>query len=206
MFDYREFSSRLHTRGIDIDERMYLFAIMACAGEDECVAYGLSYDLTEFKRNVPSEQESEYLSWLKGKADLVMHTQEFMQLREIIEESIRSEIQSKATNLKEYKYSSKEIVNMLSALLADRSATISDASVRDIVQLIRELGALGGFTGSDGFENHFIQIMPKFNALCIKCGHEFEAHAGISCTCPHCHQTYKWSEEEKRFYPQYEKL
>jgi len=206
MFDYREFSSRLHTRGVNVDERMYLFAIMVCAGEDESVAYGLSHDMQEFKKNVPSEDELTYLSSVKQKAELLMQTQEYAQLREVIEESIRSEIQSKATNLNEYKYSSQEIVNMLSALLADRSKTISDASVRDIVQLIRELGALGGFTGSDGFENHFIQIMPKFNALCTSCGHEFEAHSGIGAICTHCHQSYRWSEEEQRFYPQPSKL
>lgn len=206
MFDYREFSSRLHTRGVNFDERLYLFTMMACAGEDESVAYGLSYDLQEFKKHVPSEDENEYLASVRQKAELLTQTQEYAQLKEVIEEAIRAEIQSRATNLKEYKYSSQEIVNMLSALLADRSATISDASVRDIVQLIRELGALGGFTGSDGFENHFIQIMPKFNALCTTCGHEFEAHAGVGAVCPHCHQSYKWSSEEQRFYPNPDKL
>jgi hypothetical protein len=132
--------------------------------------------------------------------------QECVQLREIIEESIRAEIQTKATDIKTYKFSSQEIVNMLSALLADRSSEISEASVRDIVSLIRELANLGGLSGSDGFQSHFIQCHDPFNSLCTKCGHEFDSYAGMDCVCPRCHQVYKWSEEERRFYPQPQKL
>jgi hypothetical protein len=28
----------------------------------------------------------------------------------------------------------------------------------------------------------------------------------MDCICNHCHQVYKWSEEEKRFYPSVEHL
>ena len=137
---------------------------------------------------------------------MLLQQQECVQLRELIEESIRAEIQTKATDIKTYKFSSQEIVNMLSALLADRSSEISEASVRDIVSLIRELASLGGLSGSDGFGMHFIQCHDPFNSLCIKCGHEFDSYAGMDCVCPFCHQVYKWSEEERRFYPQPNKL
>jgi hypothetical protein len=206
MFDYRDCSDRLHVRGIRFDEKEYMFVAMVCAGESESVAYGLVYDIENFKRNVPSENEEEYLRELQPKADVLLQQQECVQLKEIIDESIRAEIQTKATDIKTYKFSSQEIVNMLSALLADRSSEISEASVRDIVSLIRELASLGGLSGSDSFGMHFIQCHDPFNSLCTKCGHEIDVYPGMDCICNHCHQVYKWSEEEKRFYPAVEHL
>lgn len=206
MFDYRDCLERLHVRGVRFNEKEYMFVAMVCAGENESIAYGLIYDIENFKHNVPSENEDEYLRELKPKANVLLQQQECVQLKELIEESIRQEIQTKATDIKEYKFSSQEIVNMLSALLADRSSEISEASVRDIVSLIRELASLGGLSGSDGFESHFIQIHSKFNALCVNCNKEFDAYAGIDSICPHCHQVYQWAENENRFYPQPSKL
>lgn len=206
MFDYRDFITRLHIRGLKPDDKQYLFVAMVCAGEDISVAYGLTFDTVEFKRNVPSDNEDEYLASIRHKAEVMLQMQECAQLREVINEAIRAEIQSKATNIKEYKFSSQEIVNMLSSLLADRSAEISEASVRDIVQLIRELVNLGGLAGSDGFESHFIQVHEPFNALCTSCNREMDAYAGLDCRCVHCGQVYRWSEEERRFYPQITKL
>lgn len=206
MFDYRDCIERLHARGIRFDDKQYVFVAMVCAGEDVCVSYGLVYDTQEFKRNVPSDKEEEYLKSIKPKADAMMQMQECIQLKELMDDAVRSEIQTRATDIKEYKFSSQEIVNMLSALLADRSSEISEASVRDIVSLIRELASLGGLSGSDGFESHFIQIHDSFNALCTNCGHEFDCYPTLDCICPHCHQIYKWSNEEDRFYPQPSKL
>lgn len=179
---------------------------MVAAGEDIAVAYALIFDTEEFKRNVPSEHEADYLQGISASAENMLKQQECAQLREIIEESIRAEVQARATNMKDYKFSSQEIVNMLSNLLADRSSEISEASVRDIVSLIRELVNLGGLTGSDGFGSHFIQIHDKFNARCTKCGREFDAYPTLDCYCPHCRQLYQWSEEDRRFYPFVETL
>lgn len=201
MFDYRDFSDRLHVRGVRFDEKEYIFVAMVCAGEDPAVSYGLVYDTDNFKRNVPSENEEEYLRQIKSRAEVLLQQQECVQLKELIEESIRAEIQQKATDIKQYKFSSQEIVNMLSALLADRSSEISEASVRDIVSLIRELASLGGLSGSDGFENHFIQIHDAFNALCVNCNKEFSCYPTMDCICPHCHQVYRYSHEEQKYYP-----
>lgn len=201
MFDYRDFSDRLHVRGVRFDEKEYIFVAMVCAGEDPAVSYGLVYDTDNFKRNVPSENEEEYLRQIKSRAEVLLQQQECVQLKELIEESIRAEIQQKATDIKQYKFSSQEIVNMLSALLADRSSEISEASVRDIVSLIRELASLGGLSGSDGFENHFIQIHDAFNALCVNCNKESSCYPTMDCICPHCHQVYRYSHEEQKYYP-----
>lgn len=204
MFDYRDFSNRLHIRGVDFDIKTYLFVLMVCGGEDPAVAYGMTKDEQEFKRHVPSENEDEYFASIRHDAELMLETQECVQLREIIEEEIRSEIQSKATNIKEYKYTSQQIVNMLSSLLADRSQSLSEASVKDIVQLIRELGALGGFSGTDTFSNHFIQLPARYNIMCPNCNHEGSAVEGLDFRCEFCGAVAKWS--ENRFYPELPKL
>lgn len=206
MFDYRDFSDRLHARGVRFDEKEYIFVSMVCAGENEAVSYGLVYDTENFKHCVPSENEEDYLRDIMPKAEVLLQQQECVQLKELIEESIRAEIQTKATDIKQFKFSSQEIINMLSAILADRSSEISEASVRDIVSLIRELVNLGGLSGSDGFGMHFIQCHDPFNSLCGTCGHEFDAYAGMDCICPHCHQVYRWDENEKRFWPKPSKL
>lgn len=206
MFDYRYFSSALHTRGIRFDEKQYLFVAMVAAGEDPTVSYGLIYDTQEFKRNVPSEEEETYLATLKNKANTMLEQQECVQLRDIIEEAIRAEVQKRSTDIKEYKFSSQEIINMLSAMLAEKSSILSESSVKDIVSLIRELSSLGGLSGSDSFQSHFIQVKDPYPALCVSCNREFDIYAGISAKCPHCQQVYTWSEEDNRFYPQPAKL
>ena len=107
MFDFRDCSDRLHVRGIRFDEKEYMFVAMVCAGEDEAVAYGLTHDIENFKRNVPSENEEDYLREIRPRAEVLLQQQECVQLREIIEESIRAEIQTKATDIKTYKFSSQ---------------------------------------------------------------------------------------------------
>ena len=206
MFDYREFSNRLHIRGVDFDIKTYLFVLMVCGGEDVAVSYGLTHDEGEFKRHVPSEDEEEYLASIRRTAEQLLETQECIQLREIIEEEIRSEIQSKATNITEFKYTSKDIMNMLSGLLADRSASLSEASVKDIVALIRELGALGGFSGTDTFSQHFIQLPARYTCICPSCNREGTAVEGLSFRCEHCGAIAKWDESTHRYYPNLESL
>lgn len=206
MLDYRDFAERLHVRGVRFDEKEYLFVALVATGEDAAVAYGFIYDIANFKRNVPSEHEEEYLGSIRDKAETLLKQQECVQLRDMIDAAIQAEIQTRATDLKEYKYSSQEIVNMLSALLADRSREISEASVRDIVALIREIASLGGLSGSNGFDSHFIQIHDPFNARCTKCGREFDCYPTMDCYCPHCNQLYEWSEEDRRYYPNVDTL
>jgi len=206
MFDYRDFLARLNMRGVRFDEKEYMFVALTTAGEDAGVAYGLVYDTEAFRRVVATDAEQEYLADVRDKADALLKQQQCAQLQEIIKEAVRAEIQAKATDIKEYKFSSQEIVNMLSALLADRSSEISEASVRDIVALIRELANLGGLSGSDGFESHFVQIHDPFTALCTACNREFDCYPTMDCVCPHCHQVYRWSNEDNRYYPQPAKL
>lgn len=206
MLDYQNTLSTLHTIGLRITEDEYLFVMQVALGENPSVAYAIVYDRENISREIETEDFEDYLLSVRPLANAMLEKQEIAQARDTIEEMYRADIQRKATNIKEYKFSSQEIVNMLSALLAERSSQIEEASVRDIVALIRELNAQGGLSGSDGFEKHFIQIYPPFNALCVKCMREFDCYAGLDGKCPHCGQVYRWSESENRFYPQFDKL
>lgn len=205
--DYQAAVERLHTRGITFDLKQYLFAMQVALGESTSVAYAMVYDTAEFKKNINSEGADEYLAKIRHDADVMLQQQECQHLRELVEEWKRVEVQSEASNLKTFKYSSEDVANMLSSLLYERSSNLEDASVRDIVALIRELNSQGALDGSgNAFSKHFISVYPKMNALCPVCHRETDVAVGMTCFCTRCGAKFEWSEEEQRYYPQVEKL
>lgn len=206
MLSYIDNVERLHTRSITFTEKQYLFVLQTALGEDIEVAYAMIFDTKEFKRVIGTEDEAAYLSKIKKDAELAIQSQECQQLKELIEEQFRAEIQKRATNLKNYKFSAEEIVQMLSNLLASRSENLEEASVRDITALIRELASQGALEGGDGFQKHFINVYPPFTAMCPSCNHEIDIARGVSSICPFCGCKFTWSEDEQRFYPQPVKL
>lgn len=207
MLSYTDATERLHARGISFNLKQYLFVAQVALGESRPLAYAMIYDTAEFARNMGTDKETEYLSAHKKNADIMLQQQECVHLRELIEESLRSEVQKEASNLKTFKYSSEDVANMLASLLHDRSASLEDASVRDIVTLIRELNSQGALEGGgNGFAKHFVSVYPHMNAVCPFCGRETDVAVGLTCFCIRCGAKFEWSEEERRFYPQPEKL
>lgn len=206
MLDYILTQETLHTRNIDFDEKQYSFILMVALGEDERVAYALNYDMANFKRMVGTDEEQDYLNGLKKDANVMLQQQECIHLRDYISELYRTDVQNSARNLTDYKFSAEEIVQMLSNLLATRSANLEEASVRDITALIRELAAQGALEGGDGFQRHFITVLPHFNALCPNCNREIDVARGMTCVCPHCGAKFTWVEKEDRFIPEPMKL
>ncbi len=207
MLSYSEAVERLHTRGVSFNEKQYLFVIQVALGESETVAYAMVYDTAEFKRKMHTEEEAEYLASHKRSAEIMLQQQECQHLRELVEEWLRSEIQKEASNLKTFKYSNEDVANMLSSLLYERSSNLEDASVRDIVALIRELNSQGALDGGgNGFSRHFVSVYPRMNALCPVCQRETDVAVGMTCFCTRCGAKFVWSEEENRFYPQPSKL
>lgn len=206
MLDYLSTIDVLHNRNINFNEDQYNFALQVVLGEDLGVAYGLSFDKAKFKSVIGTDDEEEYLQKAKRDANLASQQQEIDHLIEYLGEQHRAEVQKEARDLKDYKFSAEEIVQMLSNLLATRSANLEEASVRDITALIRELAAQGALEGGDGFQRHFISVLPHFNALCTTCSREFDLAMGVTGICPHCKTKYVWSEEDGRFYPTPAKL
>lgn len=204
--DYINTASTLHTRGADIDMKEYLFGLMVTNGEDKETAYAIAFEPAEFNRNL-GEDEGEYIASKKQEAETLFNQQNITMMLDYMSDLHRAEIQSKALNLTEYKFSGEETVQILNSLLKSRIEDLDSASVKDVVQLLKALMESGGLDAGDGgFSKHFVQIFPKFSALCTKCGREFDAQRGLGAVCPHCGQQYQWSDEENRYYPNVEHL
>lgn len=200
MLDYEYTRNTLHARGINVSIKQYLFVLNVALGEKPAVAYGIIYDYDALKKALDEEELERYISAIKDKAEVMLKQQDEVQLFEILKSDFNREIQEKAMNLENYEFTTGQVVQILQNLLHSRSQDIESSSVRDIISLINTLASQGALGGSDNFASHFIQIMPKFNAVC-KCGREIDVVKGMDCICPYCHQFYKWVEEEDRFYP-----
>lgn len=202
MLNYRDTQNALHTRLVDFSLQEYFFVLQTILGEDPCVAYASVFDAAEFKRNVPSEDEEEYLASKRKDAEIMLEQQNCRHLREYLEQEYRSDIQEQASTLKDFKFTGAEVQRLLNNLLHERSQELSEASVRDILALIKSMYDSGALDSGDSFQNHFITIPNKYNALCLNCSHEFYATEGLSMKCPNCGAVYNWDEQQRRFIPE----
>ena len=207
MVGYLEAVSTMHTRGVVIDEKDYIFTLMVVLDEPIQNAFALAYDVSEFKKFIGTEDEDVYLSTKTKDAENMLAQQNIIQLRDLLDESYRAQVQADALNLKDFRFSGQETVQILNNLLKTRIDDLESSSVKDVVSLLKALADQGALeTGDGGFSKHFIQISPKYPALCTSCNREFDCYVGLGAICPHCGQEYHWSEEECRFYPQPNKL
>lgn len=209
MLNYLDTQNILFTRAVKITIEQYLFVAQVVLGEDKAVAYGMVFDRENFVKNVATENEEDYLSSVQRKAEQLLETQECKQLQELLAESYQQDIQAKASTLKDYKFSGADIQQLLANLLHNRTGegdNLDEASVKDVISLIKMMYEQGALDSGDSFTKHFIQVYPPFNALCTNCNKEIDVFPGMDCVCPHCKQVYKWSEQEKRFYPNTIKL
>ena len=206
MLDYINVKRTLHTRGVNIDVKQYLFVLSVVMGERVDVAYGMMFDTKNFKRAIESDECEEYLASIHEDAEARMMLQDERQLQEILNDDYKAEIQAKAMDLEDYSFTTGQVIQILQNLLHERSQDLENSSVRDIISLINTLANQGALQSGDNFSSHFIQIYPPFDVLCTSCGHEFDIVKGLDGICPNCKQVYRWSEDEKRFYPQPTKL
>lgn len=202
MLAYQDLQNILHTRLVDFSPQQYLFVLQIVLGERLEVAYGNTFDIAEFKRNVPSEDEETYLASLKNDAQIMIDTQECRQLKDELEALYKSDIQEKSSTLEDFKFTGSDVQKLLNNLLNERSRDLSEASVRDILALIKSMYDSGALDSGDQFQQHFITIPPKYNIICPKCNTEHYAIEGLNFRCDRCGLVAKWSEEEHRFYPQ----
>lgn len=209
MLNYFDTKNVLFTRGISFSIEQYLFVAQVVLGEDKATAYAMVYDRENFARETGTEEEQDYIAKFERDADIMLQQQECQHLKELLEENLQLDIQNAASTLKDYKFSGADVQQLLANLLHNRvgdSESLDDASVKDVISLIKMMYEQGALDSGDSFQKHFITIMPKFNALCTECNHEFDVVAGVDCICPHCHKVYKWAESEHRFYPAVSRL
>ena len=202
MLDLLSTQNQLHTRLVDFTLQEYMFVLQVVLGERLEVAYANTFDTSEYKRNVPSEDEEEYLATKRKDAEIMLEQQNCRHLREYLEQEYRSDIQEQASTLKDFKFTGSEVQKLLNNLLHERSQELSEASVRDILALIKSMYDSGALDSGDNFQNHFITIPNKYNALCLNCSHEFYAVEGLSMKCPNCGAVYNWDEQQRRFIPE----
>lgn len=201
MLNYRDTQNALHTRLIDFSPQQYLFVLQTILGEDPCVAYANTFDTAEFKRNIPSEDEEAYLATLKKDAQVMFETQECQQLKDEFESLYQSDVQEKASTLEDYKFTGSDVQKLLNNLLHDRSTDLSEASVRDILSLIKSMYDSGALDSGDSFTKHFITIPSKYNTICPQCNREGYAVEGLDFRCQHCGCIAKWDESQRRYFP-----
>ena len=201
MLDYLSTSNQLHTRLVDFTPQEYLFVLQTILGERPEVAYASVYDTANFKRNVPSEDEEDYLASFKQQAQILLETQNCRQLRDYLESEYQIDVQEKASNLKDYRFTGAEIQRLLNNLLHDRSSELSEASVRDILALIKSMYDSGALDSGDNFSQHFITVPSKYNTICPQCNKEGYAVDGLDFRCEHCGCIAKWDESQHRYFP-----
>lgn len=207
MTGFLEAVDSMHTRGVAIDEKDYIFALMVVLGEEPQTAYVMAYDMEGFKKAIGTEEEDSYLATKHSDAETMLEQQNIKQLKDLLEESYRAQVQAAALNLTDYKFSGQETVQILNNLLKTRVDDMESSSVKDVVAILKALSDQGALeTGDGGFSRHFVQIFPKFNALCNNCGREFDCHTGIGAVCPHCGMQYHWDADTNKFIPQPQKL
>lgn len=206
MLDFISTQNALHTRTIDFTYQQYLFVMQVVLGERPEIAYASIYDPSEFNRNVPSEDEEEYLSKFKRDASIMLDQQECKHLKEYLETEYQSDIQEKASTLEDFKFTGADVQRLLSNLLHNRSEDLDEASVKDILSLVKSMYDSGALDSGDSFSKHFISVPKKYDALCPACNRELYAVEGVDIRCQHCGQVFKWSEQEQRFYPAFSKL
>ena len=145
MLSYLDTKNVLFTRGVTFDINQYLFVAQVVLGEEKAVAYGMIYDREKFLRETSSEDESEYLAKINRDADVMLQQQECQHLFDLLKESYQQDVQASASTLENYKFTGSEVQQLLANLLHNRSQELDDASVKDILSLIKtmyEQGAL----------------------------------------------------------------
>lgn len=206
MLNFTETTQILFGRGITFSIEDYLFCLNLVLGEDENVSYALAYDKVGYKKVLGTEDEEEYLKTKEQECKVLMQQQSIVQLRQEIDDLYVAEIQGKALNLENYRFTGGQIAQILQNLLHNRVADLDSASTKDVISLIKLLTEQFGLDGGSDFGKHFIQILPKFNALCNNCNREFQIASGIGAVCPHCGASYHWDSNSEKFIPKPTKL
>lgn len=206
MLSFTDTTQTLFSRGITFTIEEYIFCLNLVLGEDKYISYALAYDQSGYKKVLGTEDEDDFLQSKRQECDALLQQQTIVKLKQELEDLYIAEVQNKALNLEDYRFTGGQIAQILQNLLHNRISDLDSASTKDVISLIKLLTEQFGLDGGSDFEKHFIQILPKFNALCNNCNREFQIASGIGAVCPHCGASYHWDSNSEKFIPQPQKL
>ena len=201
MLNFRDTQNALHVRLVDFTLQEYLFVLQVVLEEDIRVAYASVFDTAEFKRNVPSEDEEEYLAQFQKKAETLLETQNCVHLKEYLETEYQRDIQEQASSLEEFHFTGADVQKILNNLLRDRTLDLSESSVKDITSILKMMYENGSLDSGDSFQRHWITIPNKYNTVCPQCSREGYAVEGLDFRCEFCGCIAKWDESQRRYFP-----
>ena len=204
MEGYLSVANTMNVRTISFTVQEYLFCLQIVTGEEPSVAWALVYDEEKFKRVHGTSEEELYLSKCKDNAELLLEQQQCVHLKEILEQDYQAEIQAKANTLKDFKFTGADVQKLLNNLLKERSTDLSEASVRDILALVKSMYDSGALDSGENWGKHFVTIPKKYDCICGNCNREMYLVEGCDNICPACGATYYWM--DNRFYPELSKL
>lgn len=206
MIGFLDTRQTLFVRGLKFTAQEYNFALYITLGETEEMSYCLAFEEEELSKFLDTESEQEFILSKKNEARLLLQQPHIEALREELHNAYIFDIQNKALNLEDYKFTGGQIAQILQNLLHNRVSDLDSASTKDVIALIKLLTEQFGLDGGSDFDRHFIQVYPKFNALCGNCNKEFDICRGVDCVCPHCGVVYHYLQDEDRFMPPPQKL
>lgn len=206
MISFTDISDSMFNKGVPFSISEYLFCLNLAIGENPYISYAVSFDRDGYAKVIGTEDERSFIQSKKTECDALLQHQTIIKLRQEIEEQYNAEVQKKALNLEDYHFTGGQIAQILQNLLQNRISDLDSASTKDVISLIKLLTDQFGLDGGSDFEKHFIQIYPKFNALCTSCNKEFQVTEGLGAVCPHCGAKYYWDTSENKFIPKPSKL
>jgi hypothetical protein len=206
MLSFTDTTQTLFSRGITFTIEEYIFCLNLVLGEDKYISYALAYDQSGYKKVLGTEDEEDFLQSERQECDALLQQQTIVKLKQELDDLYIAEVQNKALNLEDYRFTGGQIAQILQNLLHNRISDLDSASTKDVISLIKLLTEQFGLDGGSDFEKHFVQIYPHFNALCTNCNREFQVAEGIGATCPFCGAQYHWDANSGKFIPQPSKL
>ena len=188
-------------RGIEFNNTQFSFALMIAIGIDKYDAYKIALVGDKINK-IKEDKLSEFEDKCKKDCDVLLEQNNIKNLLDYLKNRYDMQVNDAAMNCEEVEVTPKMLKNLLGRIIKKSSDNLDNASYSDLIRVVDQYCkqfSLGD-SDDDGFQKHFIQVLPVFNFICDQCGHEGDQPMGVSFSCKHCGKRYIWSEKDKRYY------
>lgn len=201
MLDYKEVKKTMEMRGIEFNNTQFSFALMIAIGIDKYDAYKIAIVGDKINK-IKDDKLSEFEDKCKKDCDVLLEQNNIKNLLDYLKNKYEWQVNDAAINTEDTEITQKMLKNLLGRIIKKSSDNLENTSYSDLIRVINQYCEKFdlGDSDDDGFQKHFIQILPVFNFICDQCGHEGDQPMGVSFSCKHCGKRYIWSEKDKRYY------